>query len=78
MASVGRGRRFRPLGHNEEKTMSTKLDSIIRSRRFWLAVAGVAIAASEELGISIPPETIQQVVMLFAAWIVGDSLRKTE
>jgi len=58
--------------------MSTKLDSMIRSRRFWLAVAGVAVAASEELGISIPAETIQQVVMLFAAWIVGDSLRKTE
>ncbi len=58
--------------------MSTKLESLFRSRRVLLAVAGVAVALSEELGISIPAETIQQVVMLFAAWIVGDSLRKTE
>ena len=60
-----------------EKTVS-KLESVFHSRRVWLAVAGVAVALSEELGLSIPPETIQQIVLMFAAWIVGDSLRKTQ
>lgn len=55
-----------------------KLETAIRSRRVWLAVAGVAVALFEELGVSIPPETIQQIVLLFGAWIIGDSVRKTE
>ena len=58
--------------------MNIKLDSMFKSRRVWLAIAGVAVAASEELGISIPAETIELIVMLFGAWILGDSLRKTE
>ncbi len=56
----------------------SKLQSAIHSRRVWLAVAGVAVALSQELGVSIPAETIQQMVLLFAAWILGDSVRKTE
>ncbi|MCH7685515.1 MAG: hypothetical protein IH899_02335 [Planctomycetes bacterium] len=56
----------------------SKLESALHSRRFWLAVAGVAIALSEEFGLSIPAETIQQIVFTLAAWIIGDSLRKTE
>lgn len=65
------------MGPHKEKNMS-KLESALHSRRFWMAVAGVAVALSEELGLSIPAETIQQVVLLFAAWILGDSVRKTE
>jgi len=61
----------------EEAEMS-KLESVFQSRRVWLAVAGVAVAISEELGVSIPAETIQQIVLMFAAWIIGDSVRKTE
>ncbi len=56
----------------------SKLDSAIHSRRVWMAIAGVAVALSEELGVSIPAETIQQIVLMFAAWILGDSVRKTE
>ena len=56
----------------------SKLETAFHSRRVWLAVAGVAVAMSEELGVSIPPDTIQQIVMMFAAWILGDSVRKTE
>ena len=59
-------------------TKPTKLESWIHSRRFWIAIAGVAVAMSEELGLAIPAETIEQIVMIAAAWIVGDSLRKTE
>lgn len=56
----------------------SKLESVFHSRRVWMAVAGVAVALSEELGVSIPAETIQQIVLMFAAWILGDSVRKTE
>ena len=56
----------------------SKLETAFRSRRFWLAVAGVAVAMSDELGVSIPPNTIQLIVMMFAAWIIGDSVRETK
>ena len=56
----------------------SKFESAFHSRRFWVAIAGVAVALSEEFGLSIPPESIMEIVMLGAAWIVGDSLRKTE
>ena len=56
----------------------SKLESLTHSRRVWRAVAGVVVAMSEELGLSIPPETIVNLVIMFAAWIVGDSLRKTD
>lgn len=55
-----------------------KTDLVLHSRRVWLAVAGVAVALSEELGVSIPAETVEMIVRIFATWIVGDSLRKTE
>ena len=56
----------------------SKLESVFHSRRVWLAIAGVVVALSEELGVSIPAETIQQIVLMFGAWIVGDSVNKTE
>ena len=55
-----------------------KLQSVWKSRRVWVAVAGVAVACAESLGMAIDPETVQYVVLLAASWIVGDSLRKTE
>ena len=55
-----------------------KLQSVWKSRRVWVAVAGVAVACAESLGMNIDPETVQYVVLLAASWIVGDSLRKTE
>ncbi len=70
--------RFPETSETEEEQTMSKLETAFRSRRVWLAVAGVAVAMSEELGVSIPPETIEQIVMVFAAWIIGDSVRKTE
>jgi hypothetical protein len=55
-----------------------KLQSVWKSRRVWVAIAGVAVACADSLGITIDPETVQYVVLLAASWIVGDSLRKTE
>ena len=73
---MGHARRCWHLGPQQEIEMS-KLESVIHSRRVWLAIAGVAVALSEELGVSIPAETIQQIVLMFGAWIIGDSVRKT-
>ena len=57
-----------------------KLNTMVRSRRFWIGVAGlVVICADSFFGEgTVNPETVQSVVLLAAAWIVGDSLRVTE
>jgi hypothetical protein len=55
--------------------------TLIKSRRFWVAVAGIAIAAGRE---QIPflqnftDEQITQAILMLGAWIVGESLRSSE
>lgn len=58
--------------------MNDKLTALLKSRRVWVAVAGLVVAASDSLGFQVDQETVQYVVLLAASWIVGDSLRKTE
>ena len=60
--------------------MQDKLKTMLRSRRFWVGVAGmIVICADSLLGEgTVNPETVSSVVLLAAAWIVGDSLRLTE
>tara|TARA_Y100000590_G_scaffold457333_1_gene609747 strand:- start:481 stop:663 length:183 start_codon:yes stop_codon:yes gene_type:complete len=60
--------------------MGEKVKALVKSRRFWVGVAGmVVICADAILGEgTVNPDTVQQVVLLAAAWIVGDSLRVTE
>ncbi len=58
--------------------MGEKLNALLRSRRFWVAVSGLVVAAGPELGLTLEPDMTQQVVLLLASWIVGDSLRPTE
>ena len=57
-----------------------KIKSLFTSRRFWIGVAGViVICADTVLGEgTIDPATVQNVVLLAASWIVGDSIRVTE
>ena len=59
--------------------MVDKLKSMVRSRRFWIGVSGMVIIAADSLlgEGTVNPETVQSVVLLAAAWIVGDSLRAT-
>ncbi len=52
-----------------------KLTALIKSRRFWAAVAGLAVVLADPLGLD--PATMEQTVWLIAAWIVGDSVSKT-
>jgi hypothetical protein len=53
------------------------MQELFKSKRFWLAVgSAIAVAAKDYLPFS--EEQIQQIVMVVAAWIVGDSLRSTD
>ena len=58
--------------------LKEKFEGLIKSRRFWVAVAGIAVTFSDTFGLGLEPDTIQHVVLLLGAWIVGDSLRSTE
>ena len=55
---------------------NNKLASLFKSRRFWAALAsllGIIIAHVS----GIDATTIEKIVLVVSAWIVGDSLRVT-
>jgi hypothetical protein len=57
-----------------------KLASLFKSRRFWVAVSGLIAVFLEETGstgVEVDPQTVENFILLLAAWIVGDSLRET-
>mgnify|MGYP003147188924 CR=1 FL=1 len=60
--------------------MKEKLKAMIGSRRFWVGVAGMVVICADSLfgEGTVDPATVTSVVLLAAAWIVGDSLRLTE
>jgi len=57
-----------------------KIKALFSSRRFWIGVAGIVVICVDTiLGEgTIDPATVQNVVLLAASWIVGDSIRSTE
>lgn len=57
--------------------MMAKLEALIRSRRFWVAIAGVLFAVTDGLGLPFSEIQMIEVVIMAGAWIVGDSLRPT-
>jgi len=60
--------------------MGAKINSLFKSRRFWVAVAGVVIVSSETVrgNIGITADQTTNVVLVLGSWIVGDSLRITD
>jgi hypothetical protein len=59
----------------------SKLQTLVKSRRFWVAVAGIVIAVGREqipFLQSFSDEQITQAVVMLGAWIVGESLRSSE
>ena len=55
--------------------------TLIKSRRFWVAVAGLVVAVGrDQIPIlqSLTDEQITQAVLVLGAWIVGESLRSSE
>lgn len=59
-------------------TFNEKVRAAIRSRRVIVAIIGVVVAFSTQMGYDIPAETIQQTLMIVAALILGDSIRKID
>ena len=58
-------------------SFTEKIKAAFNSRRFLLALAGVlAVLLNEQIGLS--QEVSTQLAAIIIAWIVGDSLRKTE
>jgi len=54
------------------------LNDLIKSKRFWAAVAGiVVVVAKDRLPIALDEQQITMIVMAIGSWIVGDSLRAT-
>lgn len=52
------------------------MQEIFKSKRFWIAVSGVvAVVLKDKLPFS--EDQLQQIILLAATWIVGDSLRAT-
>lgn len=48
---------------------------LVKSKRFWAAVAGLAVVVVKQFVPAIPEEAVTNVVMVLAAWIVGETLR---
>ena len=57
--------------------MGAKINSLLKSRRFWVAVAGVVVVASETVrsNIGISADQTTNIVLVLGSLIVGDSLR---
>ena len=59
--------------------MGAKINSLFKSRRFWVAVAGVVVVSSETVraNIGITADQTPNIVLVLGSWIVGDSIRTT-
>lgn len=58
---------------------NNKLKSLLTSRRFWVAAAGLAaVVSSDVFGIELDTEQVVAVATIVVAWIVGDTVRETK
>ena len=57
--------------------MLEKITPLLKSRRFWVAIAGVVVTTTNILGFDLNPDQVNNIVLLGGAWIVGDSLRSS-
>jgi hypothetical protein len=51
------------------------MGDLISSKRFWAAVAGVAVVIAKQFWPDIPEQAVTDFVMVVSAWIVGETLR---
>jgi hypothetical protein len=56
--------------------MENVIQSLIRSRRFWAAVASIAVVVFKDK-LPLDEDQITTIIMAVGAWIVGESLRSS-
>lgn len=59
--------------------MQDKIKSLLKSRRFWAVASGLIVVVAKELGLANLDEVqVQNMVMLIATWVLGESLRSSQ
>jgi len=54
------------------------LNDLFKSRRFWVAVGGIAaVVLREKLGLPLTDAQITDMAILIGSWVVGESLRSS-
>lgn len=58
---------------------NNKLSALLKSRRFWVAAAGLAaVVSSDVFGVELNTEQLVSVASIVVAWIIGDTVRETK
>lgn len=57
--------------------MGDKINTMFKSRRFWVAVSGVIVIVAQDL-IGLSQAQSEPIIAILIAWIIGDSLEKTK
>jgi chaperonin GroEL (HSP60 family) len=59
--------------------MLDKFKNLTKSRRFWVTISTVVVVVAKEAGIAdLDPAQVQNIVILAATWVLGESLRSSE
>lgn len=59
--------------------MNPKIASLLRSRRFWVTVVGVAgVVSSEFFGIELDLDQLVTIGLMVSGWVIGDTIRETK
>jgi uncharacterized membrane protein len=59
--------------------MNSKVKSMIASRRFWVAAAGLAAVVGQDiLGVELDTDQVVAVASIVVAWVIGDTVRETK
>lgn len=51
------------------------MNDLLKSKRFWAAVSGLVVIFTKQFWPDIPDETVTNVVLIIASWIVGETIR---
>jgi len=54
-----------------------KLDSLLKSKRFWAVAASVAVVVFKDK-LPLTEVQINEIVMAIGAWVVGESIRPVD
>lgn len=58
--------------------MPSFVQDLLKSRRFWVAVAGVVVVvAKDRLNIPLDEQQLADMCMLITGWLVGESVRSS-